>query len=166
MFLFCFFLFSIYLFILGNCLWLMILSLFKLNEIIFHSSQNCMWLTFNFFNRIILIFLIFNFVIFIDSNPHSFLVCFAWDFEYPIHIEGRYSQDFLFFVFCFFLEVWSNVLERKIKFILGERFGMFFRWNDGWSKGGLLEHVLGRSWVHILEDSEHVLAEFRGLSHG
>ena len=103
---FFFLLFNIYLFILGNCLWLMILSLFKLNEIIFHSSQNCMWLTFNFFNRIILIFLIFNFVIFIDSNPHSFLVCFAWDFEYPIHIEGRYSQDFLFFfLFFFFLSM-------------------------------------------------------------
>ena len=65
-------------------------------------------------------------MIFIYSNPHSFLVCFAWDFEYPIHIEERYSQDFFFF-----LEVWSNVLERKIKFILGEIFGMFFfmeRW--------------------------------------
>ena len=110
MFLFCFF---CLLFILGNCLWLMILSLFKLNELIFHSSQNCMWLTFNFFNRIILIFLIFNFVIFIDSNPHSFLVCFAWDFEYPIHIEGRYSQDFLFFVFFFFWKYGAMFWKEK-----------------------------------------------------
>ena len=143
----------------------MILCLFKLNEIIFHSSQNCMWLTFNFFNRIILIFLIFNFVIFIYSNPHSFLVCFAWDFEYPIHIEGRYSQDFLFFVF-FFWKYGVTFWKEKSSSFWGERFDMFFRWNNGWSKGELLEHVLGRSWVHILEDSKHILAEFRGLSHG
>ena len=97
-------------------------------------------------------------MIFIYSNPYSFFVCFAWDSEYPIHIEGRYLR-------YFFLELWTDILERKIKFILGERFDMFFRWNNGWSKGELLEHVLGRSWVHILEDSEHILAEFRGLSH-
>ena len=34
---------------------------------------------------------------------------------------------------------------------------------DGWSKGGLLEHVLGRSWVHIMEDFEYFLVEFQEL---
>ena len=43
---------------------------------------------------------------------------------------------------------------------------MLFGRNKDQSKGGLLEHVLGRSWVHILEDFEHVRVEFQGLVFG